>query len=80
MCIETFPHTIVCALAGQVVSARPKAKVRRAALRNRGYDGSNLPNIYFVDAALCAVAAFEFHKNNYKPYGNRAEGYIVVPA
>lgn len=79
-CIETFPHAIVCAMAGQVVSAKPKATVRRKALQNRGYDVSNLSNIDFVDAALCAVAADEFRKDNYQSFGNREEGFIIVPA
>ena len=79
MCIETFPHAIVCALAGQVVSARPKSKVRRTALTNSGYDDSGLPNIDFIDAALCAVAAAEFLKHNYQSYGNSEEGFIIVP-
>lgn len=80
MCIETFPHAIVCAMAGQVVSAKPKSKVRRKALQNRGYDVSNLSNIDFVDASLCAVAADEFRKDNYQSFGNREEGFIIVPA
>jgi predicted RNase H-like nuclease len=80
VCIETFPHAVVCALAGQVVSARPRARVRREALRERNYDYSGLPNIDFVDAALCAVTADEFRKGSYKCYGDRAEGFIVVPA
>ena len=44
-----------------------------------GYDHGNLPNIDFVDAALCAVAADEFRKGDYQPHGDRAEGFIVVP-
>jgi len=79
MCIETFPHAIVCALAGQVVSARPKATTRRKALRKRGYNDSGFPNIDFVDAALCAVAAEEFRKDNYQSFGNSEEGFIVAP-
>ncbi len=79
VCIETFPHAIVCALAGRVVSARPKTTKRREALLKRGYNDSGLPNIDFVDAALCAVAAYEFRKGSCKPYGDKAEGFIVVP-
>jgi predicted nuclease with RNAse H fold len=79
MCIETFPHAIVCAMEGRVVSARPKATVRRQALRKKGYDVGALPNIDFVDAALCAVAADEFRKGTYQLYGDQAEGYIVLP-
>jgi len=79
ICIETFPHAVVCAMAGRVVSAKSKAKVRREALKNRGQDVSSLPNIDFVDAALCAVAADEFRKGNYQRYGDLSEGFIVVP-
>lgn len=79
MCIETFPHAIVCALAGRVVPARFRARVRRTALLNRGYDASRLPNIDFVDAALCALAADEFRKGSYRSYGGSDEGFIVVP-
>jgi len=79
ICIETFPHAVVCAMAGQVVLAKPKARVRREALWNRGYDDSSLPNIDFVDAALCAIAADEFRKDNYQLYGDRDEGFVVVP-
>lgn len=79
MCIETFPHAIVCALAGQVVSARFRARVRREVLRERGCDDSKLPNIDFVDAALCAVAADAFQKDQYQSYGNFEEGFIIVP-
>ena len=62
-----------------MVSAKSKAKVRREALKNRGQDVSSLPNIDFVDAALCAVAADEFRKGNYQRYGDLSEGFIVVP-
>lgn len=78
MCIETFPHAIVCALAGRVVAAKPKARIRREVLRNLGYDAFSLPNIDFVDAALCAVAAEGFQHNRVSKYGNPEEGFIVV--
>ncbi len=77
---QTFPHAIVCSLAGRVVSAKPKSRVRRNVLRSKGYDDSSLPNIDFVDAALCAVAAEEFRRSNYQLYGNHSEGFILVPA
>jgi predicted nuclease with RNAse H fold len=79
ICIETFPHAIVCAMAERVVSSKRKAEVRRAALQRRGYDTRNLPNIDFIDAALCAVTAEEFRKGCYQCYGDCDEGYIVVP-
>ena len=80
VCIETFPHAAACALAGEVVSAKHKARVRRKVLQDRGSDVSVLPNIDFVDAAICAVAADEFHKNNFRSFGSAEEGFIIVPA
>ena len=79
-CFETFPHAIVCAFAGKVVPAKPKASNRRKVLRARGYDPSPLPSIDFIDAALCAVAAEEFRQGRTKPFGGQDEGCIVVPA
>ena len=78
-CVETFPHAIVCALRGEVTSARNKGKVRREVLRVAGIDTVELSNIDFVDAALCAVAATCFLKNQFKSYGSDVDGYIVVP-
>jgi len=78
ICIETFPHAIVCAIAGRVISAKPKAQVRRNALQVRRYDPDGLSNIDFVDAALCAVTADDFRIDNYNAYGDYAEGFIVV--
>lgn len=80
VCIETLPHAIVCAMAGRVIPARPKGAVRRAALKRGGYDASGLPNIDFVDAALCAVAADEFRKGRFRPFGSSDEGIVVVAA
>jgi predicted nuclease with RNAse H fold len=79
ICFETFPHAIVCAMAERVVSSERKAEVRRAVLQSRSYDTRNLPNIDFIDAALCAVTAEEFRKGCYQCYGDCDEGYIVVP-
>ena len=80
MVFESFPHAVVCALAGRVVPTKPKATVRRAALRARGYDVTCLVNIDFVDAALCAVAAEAFLKGCVQCFGDEQEGFIVVPA
>ena len=78
-CFETFPHAVVCALAGRVVAARPKRETRRNALRQLGYDVSSLSNVDLVDAALCAITADAFARGNYKLVGEKAEGFIVVP-
>jgi len=80
ICIETFPHAIICALEGRVVPTKPKIKKRREALLKEGYDIDTLSNIDFVDAALCAIAANDFRKDNYKKFGDRKEGFIIVPA
>lgn len=76
---ETFPHAVVCALAGKVVTAKPKAKTRRKALCDQGYDDSVLPNIDFVDAGLCALTAKAFLDDCWQCFGSKQEGFIVVP-
>jgi hypothetical protein len=35
-CFETFPHAVVCAMEGRLISAKSKAKVRRKTLQKRG--------------------------------------------
>jgi predicted nuclease with RNAse H fold len=79
VCFETFPQAVACALAGKVVSARQKSHVRRKLLKEIGIDTSFLPNIDFVDAALCAVTAYYLLSGKVNAYGNIAEGFIVVP-
>ena len=78
-CFETFPHAIVCAFAGQVVPAKPKAKCRRKTLQDVGIDTAMLTNIDFIDAALCAAAARAFLSGSTALYGDAGEGIIVVP-
>ena len=78
-CFETFPHAVVCALAGRVVAARPKRETRRNALRQRGYDVGSLTNVDFVDAGLCAITADAFVHGRVQLFGNKVEGFIVVP-
>jgi predicted RNase H-like nuclease len=79
LCFETFPHAIVCALVGRVVPAKPKVRQRREVLRGLGYDDRSLPNIDFVDGALCAVTAERFLRRQTTWYGGSEEGFIVVP-
>ena len=78
-CFETFPHAVVCALAGRVVAARPKRETRRNALRQRGYDVGSLTNVDFVDAGLCAITADALVRGRVQLFGNKVEGFIVVP-
>jgi predicted nuclease with RNAse H fold/5-methylcytosine-specific restriction endonuclease McrA len=78
--IETFPHAVACALAGAVVSAKTKFKVRGDLLRRHGIDASAFKSIDEIDAALCAVAASAFIGGSFKSYGDSDGGFIVVPA
>lgn len=79
VCIETFPHAVACALAGRRVSARQKRIVRLGLLRSAGLATSALINIDYIDAALCALAAFHWQRGTYKAYGEAGDGFIVVP-
>lgn len=79
VCFETFPHAVVCALSGGVVAARPKAETRRAMLRSRGIAVETLPNIDFIDAALCALTAHYMIEGSVAWHGEPETGLIVVP-
>jgi predicted RNase H-like nuclease len=79
-CIETFPHAVACAMAGELVSAKKKHVVRRELLERAGLSTAELSNIDEVDAALCAVAADHFARGKFKSYGDRKGGFIIVPA
>jgi predicted nuclease with RNAse H fold len=57
---ETFPHAIVCSLAGKIVRAKSKVAIRRHILRTRSYDVTPLVNLDLIDAALCALTAEQF--------------------
>jgi hypothetical protein len=76
---ETFPHAVVCMLAGRVVPARPKAATRRLILAEHGYHEKLLKNIDFVDAALCAITAARHAAGHTQWFGDNVEGHIVVP-
>jgi predicted nuclease with RNAse H fold len=79
VCFETFPQAVACALAGTIVSAKHKSKVRRRLLREAGLSVDSLTNIDMVDAALCALAAHHLMAGTIKTYGDAEEGLIVVP-
>ena len=79
MVFETFPQAVACALAGKVVSAKQKSTVRRALLREAGFDTTPFTNIDTIDAALCALTAQFLLKNTFKSYGEAVEGFIVAP-
>jgi len=77
--LETFPHAVACALAGSVIPASPKGLIRRHSLSEQGFDVGPLTNIDFVDAALCALTAQQFHLRLTTAFGDSREGFILVP-
>ncbi len=54
---ETYPHGIVCSLAGHPVPAHPKLPTRTATLAAAGINAATLRGMDYVDAAICALAA-----------------------
>jgi predicted nuclease with RNAse H fold len=84
--IETFPQAVACYLRGEYVSAKRKATVRREILEQFLPKDSmkKLPNIDFLDAALCAVAGYAFSIDKAKKFGREDNpedrGVIVVPS
>jgi hypothetical protein len=66
-------------LAGEIVSAREKTRVRRALLIQAGINERALFGIDEVDAALCALAAQAFVQRSFHAYGDSDGGFIIVP-
>lgn len=79
VCFKTFPQAVACALAGKIVPAKQKSTNRRQLLDQQGIDASTFTNIDWVDAALCAVTATYLWQRRCHSYGDRDEGFIVVP-
>jgi predicted nuclease with RNAse H fold len=79
VCAETFPQAVACALARKIVRAKKKKTVRAALLRATGLDPALLPNIDYIDAALCALAARHLYLGSFRAYGEAGGGFIVVP-
>jgi predicted nuclease with RNAse H fold len=79
ICFETFPHAVACALARKPLSAGQKRADRSRLLREAGVSTEALTNIDWIDAALRALAAHHLVMGTFKPYGDVAEGLIVVP-
>jgi predicted nuclease with RNAse H fold len=79
--IETFPHAVQMSLwAGESNPVGNKRSVRESTLALKAnYDTSQLSNIDFIDAALCAVSADYFAHHQYIAYGCKTEGYIILP-
>jgi predicted nuclease with RNAse H fold len=77
--IETFPHAIACALAGEYVPAKDKARTRRALLDALPVDTRALKSIDQIDAALCAWTAHVFAQGRTECLGDAESGFIVTP-
>ena len=79
--IETFPHAVQMSLwAEDPNPIGNKRSVRESTLALKAnYDTSQLSNIDFIDAALCAVSADYFAHHQFTAYGCKTEGYIVLP-
>jgi len=79
--IETFPHAVqmsLCASDSNPVGNKRSVRESTLALK-ANYDTSQLSNIDFIDAALCAVSADYFAHHQFTAYGCKTEGYIVLP-
>jgi predicted nuclease with RNAse H fold len=79
VCFETFPQAIACALAGRKLAAKNKRSDRLRLLEEMGIATSALNSIDFIDAALCAIAAYRFMLRRYESIGNAQDGFIIVP-
>lgn len=77
--LETFPHAATCALAGTVVSAKQKRRMRRELLERAGVDCTELIGMDLLDAALCALVADFAAKGECYGFGDTSSGTIFVP-
>ena len=79
-CFETFPQAIACVLSGKRLSAKHKRTDRPRVLREAGIATDALTSIDEIDAALCALAAQQILAGRFKPCGDAAEGFILLPS
>jgi predicted nuclease with RNAse H fold len=78
-CFETYPYVASCGLAGRRLEAKNKRRDRRDIIRSTGIDDQALTNGDFLDAAICAMAAFSVAIDYATMCGNAEEGFIVAP-
>jgi predicted nuclease with RNAse H fold len=78
-CFETYPYVASCGLAGRRLEAKNKRRDRRDIIRSAGIDDQALTNGDFLDAAICAMAAFSVAIDYATMCGNAEEGFIVAP-
>jgi hypothetical protein len=80
LCFETFPHAVMCASLGKIVSAKNKREERSALLEHLGIKLGPHPPIDFIDAAICALVATRLAIGEFEHYGDSDTGFIVVPS
>jgi predicted RNase H-like nuclease len=79
MIVRLHPHAVACALARKTLSAKQKRVDRVRLLQEAGVSTGARTNMDWIDAAICALAAQHFVTGRFKPYGDAAGGFIVVP-
>jgi predicted nuclease with RNAse H fold len=78
--VEVFPNASALLLAGRDrCPGETKNVFRRAVLTRHGIDGSALPNIDRVDAALAALSGLLALTGAWTAVGEPAEGLILLP-
>ena len=79
-CFETYPYAVARVLGGKELQARNKKVDRQAVLRQAGIATEALANQDFVDAGLCALAAWRLAQGRYQSFGEAGSALIVVPS
>lgn len=80
-CFETFPHAITWPLRGGNADASQKRKQRRTLLEQAGIGLTNSTNIDLIDAALCALTAYQAATGQEcLTFGEPDTGLIIVPS
>jgi predicted nuclease with RNAse H fold len=79
-CFETFPHAVTCALLGRIVRGQDKSTDRLAALATAGIRLPERPlSQDDIDACICALAAQQVANGDAQAFGDKHEGFIVIP-
>jgi predicted nuclease with RNAse H fold len=80
-CFETFPHAITWHLRDGNANASQKRRQRSALLEQAGIDLTHLTNIDLIDAALCALTAYQAATGGAcLSFGEPDTGLIIVPS
>ena len=78
--VEIFPYASAVYLAGTLMpKGTSKVRWRRSVLKGEGVDIGTLTNADLVDAGLAALTGLYALRDDFTPFGDSAEGVIVVP-